>query len=212
MQELELIEVMISIVVGLITIGGVIFALMKNLNLRSRIVDTIFPKIEADKRVNRHLTFWDIKHGTQALYEKLRKYNPDYIIAVHRGGAIIGGILAKYFYIEKIRHIYIDADKNMRCGFDVSELADKNVLLVDDCMRTGHSINQAHDLLKNKYKKMIEKGKMEKPPKVIQKVVFLFTRLEKNKEPEPIYAYHTSEVNIRLPWDINWGQEEKKKG
>ena len=104
----------------------------------------LFDPLDPEEPVTRdEMEYKDVQLATTRLVELLRLRRPDLVLAVDKGGSIIGGILAKQLDIP-IRHLYRLANRvGFSSGYDVSELKNKVVVLVDDCSRTGRTLGQA---------------------------------------------------------------------
>lgn len=102
---------------------------------------------------------WNEAHElTRKLYEKIKakKYRPDVIIAVARGGFIIARELADYLRVKEMETVNVDhwgisatksgkAEIRKRVGLDITG---KKVLVVDDISDTGESLEVTLNYLK----------------------------------------------------------------
>ena len=179
----------------LIAIGGLVWALVRKFvapYLKKRLFDPLDPEEPVTRD---EMEYKDVQLATTRLVELLRLRRPDLVLAVDKGGSIIGGILAKQLDIP-IRHLYRLANRvGFSSGYDVSELKNKVVVLVDDCSRTGRTLGQAVSHVRSH---------PELEELVI--VVALFTkpgrRGQDSRTIPDYYAYQTNRVDIRMPWDV----------
>jgi hypoxanthine phosphoribosyltransferase len=187
----------IGIIAGFITIVGAIIALGKKYfipYLRKKIDEPLDPSQPINKDA---LEYKDIRNAITLLVDKLRPKNPDVILGIDRGGAIVGGILAKHFGVP-IHLLHRSDSKEGFCSyFDSSEVDGKVVALVDDASRTGRSIEKAKNYVKNQFS-----------PQNLMVAVVLLTKTEYLRHKDitaaklvDCYAYFTSRSDIKLPWD-----------
>ena len=195
MPGLQLAGLIIGIIAGFIAIVGLVWALVRRLfvpYLKTRFYDPLDPEkpVTTDE-----MEYKDVQLAITRLVDLLRPRRPDIVLGVDRGGAITGGILAKQLGIP-IRHLYRLADgEGFSSGYDVSELKNKVVVLVDDCSRTGRTLSQAVTYVRS------HPGLKE-----FITVVALFTpparRGRESRTIPDYYAYHTNRVDIKMPWDV----------
>lgn len=187
----------ISLISGVLAICGVILALCSKY-LIPYWRKTLFEPIDPLKPVKKDaLEYKDIPNAIALLTNKICSKHPDIILGIERGGAIVGGILAKQFRIP-IRLLYRkESEEYFYSDFDKSDIDGKVVILVDDVSRTGRSFENAINYVKKCFN-----------PKCLIVVALLITKTEYHihKEIDPSslvdhYAYFTSRTDIKLPWD-----------
>lgn len=152
--------------------------------------------------VSEGLTYADIPRGIEILSEYAKKFKPDFIFGINRGGAIVGGLLAK-----KLNKSYITLLSVVK-GHGKTHVTEQRhdaaaplygkILLVDDMGKTGDHMNLAYQHLCDNY-----------PSVKISRVVML--RMETHAQgPEPEherrpqfekYAFLTHNSRVLLPWD-----------
>jgi xanthine phosphoribosyltransferase len=92
------------------------------------------------------------------LAPQIKKYNPDAIVCVARGGLTLGHFLSEILNIRQIyslNSIHYDFEKKLDTikVFNLPNLSDKNrVLLVDDIVDSGETFLTILNILRAKYK------------------------------------------------------------
>jgi len=94
---------------------------------------------------------------TKSIMVKVQKYNPDSIVAVARGGVTFGHFLANGLglnFLFTINSIHYNDTKKLD-SFCISNIPDltnfKRVLIVDDIVDSGETMQEILKILKNKY-------------------------------------------------------------
>lgn len=100
-----------------------------------------------EKDVTDNFTYRDVKAGVIKLVEYARNINPDEIVGINRGGAIVGGLIGKHLGIVP-RIIEVDPENERLWFSDIEELHGKTVLLVDDRLSDGDHMIAAYCYLK----------------------------------------------------------------
>lgn len=143
----------------------------------------------------REFDYQDVASGIAYLAQELRRKKPDLVVAVDRGGAIVGGMLTKRLLVP-LRLINRAAEgENFHCELDIAELKGKTVVLVDDCSRTGSTLKAAKQLLERKFA----------PAELIAAVLLLAAPSYKSREAKSyadLAAYTTKRIDSRMPWDV----------
>lgn len=187
----------IGVISGILAIGGVAIVLL-NKYLIPYWRKTIFEPIDPLKPVKKDaLDYKDIPGAIALLTQKICSKHPDIMLGVERGGAIVGGILAKQFHVP-IRLLYRNDSEEWFCSdFDHSDVDGKIVILVDDVSRTGRSLEKAINYVKNHFN-----------PKCLIVVALLITKTEHHIHKEidsssltDYFAYFTTRADIKLPWE-----------
>jgi hypoxanthine phosphoribosyltransferase len=190
----------LQIIAPIIAVITFVFALWKWFRpILSRLLSAT--PLDPQKPVERaQLSYIDVQKGVNVLAERIGSAPPDVILGIDRGGAIVGGILAK--------RLRVPICLIPRCGkdlksFDFSalkkELKGQVVLVVDDACRTGTTLEH-----------VVPKTRQKLPRKTIKAAVLLTTRFTPGpgRKPETglslvdYYAYFSYKVNVKLPWDI----------
>lgn len=130
------------------------------------------------------------------------------LIVINRGGAIVGGMLAKNLGLPpKTLVLLYDLPPARGAGEQAFELAKRclenidfnvvtRILLVDDAMRTGVTMEHAERILRN----ILNEKKVS--DKVSYKKVCILYQKQYSPLTEPdFYVYKTQKSGIMLPWD-----------
>ena len=187
----------IGVISGILAIGGVTITLCNKYLIpywKKKIYEPIDPLQPIKKDA---LEYKDVPNAITLLTEKISSKHPDVMLGVERGGAIVGGILAKHFHVPIRLLCRTESEEWFRSDFDSSELDGKVVVLVDDVSRTGRSLEKAISYAKNHFN-----------PKCLIVVALLITKTEYHihKEIDPsvlvdYFAYFTTRTDVKLPWE-----------
>lgn len=194
-------------------VGSIAAFLNKKAKIKQWIASRMFPPHDPNKPMSNDLSYMDVKNGCEILQNKIVEgfFSDYYIVALDRGGAIIGGIMAKKYFDPRsadkwyrLRHMHIDGNKQVHCDFDVTELNHKKVILIDDATRTGDTLKKAHD-------ELLKKCKKKKVDVEIECAVLLRNKSDKqDRDAEEnkfikriIYAYYSQGKDLWLPWDVS---------
>lgn len=152
--------------------------------------------------VKRILSYVDVEYSIDELIKEIIGFSPDIIIGIDRGGAIVGGMLAKY--LERPLTTMSSSDKwtisksilsSLDDGIKDSEEGAKKIskiLLVDDACRTGATLKKAYNTLK------AIPGYELKTATILNEE----RELGPSKVCKPnFYVYKTEQANVRMPWD-----------
>lgn len=151
---------------------------------------------------DRTLSYADVEKGLEILVKAARTFKPDVILGINRGGAIVGGCIAKKLGIPAVHVINIncDAEDDARVNDShVPPLDDvTNVLLVDDAMRKGEHMREAKRYLEKKPLDLnIHRAvllKMTVPHHGPERESFSNVSVETE-------AFVTEDAKVLLPWD-----------
>ena len=176
------------------------------------------------------LNYIDVENGIRKLTREAQRLRPppNHIVGINRGGAIVGGCLAKKLHIPTatnsffLLHVYRprlkEGAEEPVIPMVVEQRADNipikegdTVLLVDDAVRTPSHMQIAEEYLRMTY-----------PNITLRKYVLLCvaTRLVGPEDYDTEihldeYAFITSGGNVFLPWDpdedLKACEEDKKK-
>ncbi len=148
------------------------------------------------------LGYEDIKNGVLILAEYAKTYNPDFIYGINRGGAILGGLLAKQLnkpcvYILTVNYDRAPGKRIIEHRGDKKEIFGK-ILLVDDAIRKGDHMREAAVYLKSRY------GNVEIRSAVLLKMDVPHFGPEESTFHEIIdlSVFRTNQSSALLPWDI----------
>ena len=154
------------------------------------------------------LSFVDVERGIDLLVEDAERFNPDYIFGINRGGAIIGGIIAKKLKKPVIYLLEVNFDKNKelriiehQSGNEIQVQGQNRIkiLLVDDSFRSGEHMSVASEHLKEKYKN-VELRRI-----VLLEIKFSLVGPEtktRNLVPIERSAFFSHDGRTKNPWDI----------
>jgi len=192
----------IGIIAGIITIIGTALALLKRflwLWLKRHVawVDLQDHKKPVTKE---RLSWQDVFEGIiKALLPDAQNFKPDAIFGINRGGAIVGGLIAKKLNIPQVFILDINFDRPTIVieHRQNQVLPGSRVLLVDDALRTGDHMRAATKYLRDRYRN-IELRRM---------VILHIMREDVGPEIRPRipsverYAFFTFDGRVKLPWD-----------
>jgi xanthine phosphoribosyltransferase len=105
----------------------------------------------------KHYSYEDLIKDLKLLTKDLKGYIPDAIIAMSRGGVIIGHLLAEYFDIRTLytmNTVHYDGQKKLDdvIIYNVPDIKDaKNVLIVDEIIDSGETMAEVMKVLDKKY-------------------------------------------------------------
>lgn len=150
------------------------------------------------------------------------------IICIDRGGAIIGGLLGKSLVLPVasigIRYAAnspLSQEKGKK-GIDTAVDAEKNltnidfqkverILLVDDVIRSGATMNAAKNLLE-KYSHSNNSTIQIKIACILKEVLYTHPHQNDDHVIPDFFVYHTKKHEIHTPWDLThlWDESESK--
>ena len=126
------------------------------------------------------------------LIKHAKEYNPDIILAVARGGVTLGHFMAERMNLRSLftlNSIHYDDQKKLESidVFNIPQLGeDKRVLVVDDIVDSGESMEEIMKILKEKY------------PKNVFKSAVLFYKKEAIYQPD--FKCHEAKEWIEFFW------------
>lgn len=160
----------------------------------------VFRPLDPSKPVDRDaLRYTDVSNGVDLLADKLRPKSPDVVLAVDRGGAIVGGLLAKALNLPIRSLSRVDQENRFQYDFPASDIDDRTVLLVDDASRTGHSLREACRYVD---------GNFSPDDVIVVVLIVTATEWRGHDAPSPLqlvdyHAYSTRRTDVALPWDVD---------
>ncbi len=154
------------------------------------------------KPVRENLSHQDVHKGLLILVEDAKAFQPDFIYGINRGGAIVGGYIAKMLDIPGIYLLTVNSD--LPSDQRVIEHRDDGlqihgrVLLVDDAKRKGEHMREAVDYLSRQYSGITLRRQvlleMSVPHYGPERTKFRSIPVERT-------AFFTNDISVRLPWD-----------
>lgn len=138
----------------------------------------------------------------QRIVDDARRYNAEQIIAINRGGAIVGGWLAKSLGLKAPIVLIVNSDeppdRRVMPQMDgQAQLAGK-IYLVDDAQRKGEHMREAVQYIRSHHPKVeIRRAvllQMDVPHTGPELVTFKAT-------PCDFQGFSTSNARVSLPWD-----------
>jgi hypothetical protein len=172
-------------VAAILTISASLIASSKWL---MRIWESLYLAKPRGNTVNRSFTYYDVQAGIGYLVDYARGFNPDIIVGINRGGAIVGGILGKH--IGKMVHIVEIKRDGDNIDFEKSQeyLSNKKVLVVDDRLSTGHNMSKAYSFV-------------QQYAKDTRCVVFTWVDSPTVQHAPDAFGYKVKSREIPLPWE-----------
>ena len=154
-----------------------------------------------DKKI---LSYVDVEYAINELIRdiKSRNFLPDIIMGIDRGGAIVGGMIAKSL---KRPLTTISSSPDWTISDTMSSLDDgvkhlgkqrtevdnnKKILLIDDTCRTGDTLNSAYKMVKEKCNFELKHATILNEVRMRQKPII----------PD-FFVYETIRADILMPWD-----------
>lgn len=149
-----------------------------------------------------NLSVIDIARAMKRMAEDAERYKPDYIVGINRGGAIVGGWLAKQLEMEAPILLIVNSDEpqarrvTARLGRN-GQLTGK-IYLVDDAQRKGEHMREAAEYLSSKHSGVMVRRavllQMDVTHQGPEAVAFRAPRSE-------FVGFLTTNGSIALPWD-----------
>lgn len=147
--------------------------------------------------VSRDLTYEDVPAGIDALLRDAVAFAPDSLVGINRGGAIVGGFLAKRLQLPYVEALHVNCDRDPAVVRAPLEPLGERVLLVDDACRKGEHMRAAYDYLR-----------AQPGVTTVRRAVMLHNRTT-HLGPEQqafrgdidVAAFVSDDAYVRLPWD-----------
>jgi xanthine phosphoribosyltransferase len=102
-------------------------------------------------------SFEEFKKDVNILSEKIKKYNPDCLVAIARGGLTLSHFLGENLNIRSvytINSIHYDGEKKLDT-FEIKNIPNlsnhKKLVLIDDISDSGETLKEIIDILKTEY-------------------------------------------------------------
>ena len=121
-------------------------------------------------------------------------YDPDMVLAIARGGLLIGGALGYALAVKNVYtmnvEFYTGVDERLEVlrilppAPDFVDLADARILVVDDVADTGHTLKSVQDFCVGKVREVRTAVLYEKPHSVVR----------------ADYAWKKTDLWINFPW------------
>jgi hypothetical protein len=195
----SLVAGLIGVISGLCTIIVAllaVYAWIRNHSLIVRIHDPVKPVENGD------LSVQDILGAMHRIVEDARQYNAGQIVAINRGGAIVGGWLAKRLGLEAPIIFVVNSDEPPERRV-IPQMNSKarlggKVYLVDDAQRKGEHMREAVKYIRANYPGVEIRTavllQMDVPHMGPELVTF-------KASPCDFRGFFTSSARVALPWD-----------
>ena len=190
---------LIGLIAAICTLVVTVLGILAWLRGHSLVVRVHDPK-ESVERDN--LSVIDVSRAMTRMTEDARSYRPDCIVGINRGGAIVGGWLAKQLQLETPILLIVNSDEPQ--GRRVTPRLGRNgqlvgrIYLVDDAQRKGEHMREALAYLVSKYPGVeIRRAvllQMNVPHQGPESVTFRATQSE-------FVGFSTTNGSVVLPWD-----------
>jgi hypoxanthine phosphoribosyltransferase len=190
---------LIGVISGLCTIAVTAVAIYAWLRSHALIIRVHDPKKVVQ---GSNLSIVDVQRAMERMTEDAREFQPNHIVAINRGGAIVGGWLAKQLGHKAPIVVIVNSDEPPQrrvipqSPHDIT-LSGK-VYLVDDAQRKGEHMRETTEYLMAKHPNLQVRRavllQMSIPHKGPETVAFRGTRSEFN-------GFMTHDANVLLPWD-----------
>jgi hypoxanthine phosphoribosyltransferase len=149
-----------------------------------------------------NLSIVDVQRAMQRMVKDARDYQPDYVVGINRGGAIVGGWLAKQLGCGGPVIVIVNSDEPPEKRVIPQSSRDSalsgKIYLVDDAQRKGEHMREATNYLRTKHPNaQIRRAvllQMSVPHTGPEAIAFRGTRSEFN-------GFTTRDANVTLPWD-----------
>jgi hypoxanthine phosphoribosyltransferase len=190
---------LIGVVAGLITIVialGSVYAWVRTHALILPIHDPAKP-VRGD-----NLSVVDVSKAMQRMVEDARQYRPDLVVGINRGGAIVGGWLAKQLELDPPALLIVNSDQPPNCRVtpclsDAGKLTGR-IYLVDDAQRKGEHMREAAAYLTGTQ----TVSEIRRAVLLQMKVLHMGPEAKAFRYTAADFAgFSTSDANVVLPWD-----------
>jgi len=104
-----------------------------------------------------YYNYEEFKKDLEILGNEIKKYNPDCLVTIARGGLTLGHFLGEKLNIRdvfSINSIHYEKDKKLDSFVikNIPDLSDKKkIVLVDDISDSGETLKEIISILKNRY-------------------------------------------------------------
>lgn len=148
--------------------------------------------------VRRPFKYREVHRGLGYLSERSRIFNPDLLVGINRGGAILGGMIGKRLgMMARSLEVTHRPEDPVSLPVDDSFLAGKKVLLLDDRIRTGTNVTRARDYL------------LERRAADVYILVFALPHGWSEQSFPHDFAYEVSSPDLPFPWEPGSSREWK---
>jgi len=180
----QILNVYIGGIAAIITILTAVFA-------ARRWIEKKFMSKPFDRLVTSDFAYRDVLAGIEKLVHLARAFGPDQIVAINRGGAIVGGMLGKDLgLIPRVMEVRMPDNE---VWFDQTiDIQNHKILLVDDRLTDGEHMKAGWEYLNSRAKD-------------VRKFVFVYIEGPRNQICPDQYAYKAKSEHILLPWEPSGG-------
>lgn len=144
-----------------------------------------------------YYSYEEFKNDTKTLIAAVREYDPDAIVAVARGGMMLGQLMGYGLDLRNVQSIHVEAydDASRRKEAEIFGQCDlegaKRVLIVDDIVDSGMTLKALLEYLQNVY------------PGVTFKAASLFFKPEASVQPDFTVKEATEWINFFWETDFS---------
>jgi len=142
------------------------------------------------------LTWAEVANGIVDLVGQLADWHPDRIIGINRGGAIVGGMLAKALQIRYIAVISI-VEENGHFRIEEAPTIDERparIVIVDEARRSGRHLAYAETYVRAEFTKS--------EVRLMTLVDTAYVSMDSQRPTLSYSAYSTRLSSVLLPWDV----------
>ncbi len=171
---------------------------VQSINQNISPVSEILNNIHSNNILDESPSWEQVYFGVEQLSVNIKKeYQPDIIVGISSGGAIVAGMLSKI--LNKPLTTIVRSNPRMEetiptesaiIFFPTSIIRGKRILLVDDVVRSGKTLLDCYDEIKQRKQK----------PTEVKSATFLIAGEHLITKPD-YFAYRANRIEVRMPWD-----------
>ena len=143
-----------------------------------------------------YYSYEDLKRDTKNLTQQVRPFEPDTVVAIARGGMILGQLMGYGLEIRNVQSIHVESydDEKQRDRVDIFGTCDlndsKRVLIVDDIVDSGNTMKAITEHFKRDY------------PEVEFRSASLFYKPTALVQPD--FTLHEAKEWINFFWEVDF--------